>query len=143
VRPGVRMRGTEEKRAARAEPCSTGTVLVADDEELVLRVTENMLQSVGYEVVTATNGKKAVEELRRRTDSIGAVVLDATMPVMDGYEAFEELRRIRPGVGVVFTSGYAQQEISGRFAEEKNVCFLQKPYELEQLLDALCCVMET
>ena len=83
-----------------------GVVLLADDEAVVRDVGSEMLKSLGYTVVAARDGKEAVEVFASR-DDISFVILDLTMPRMDGEECFRELRRLRPGVRVIMSSGYS------------------------------------
>jgi CheY-like chemotaxis protein len=92
-----------------------------------------MLERLGFAVVTAGDGQEAVSVYRARADEIACVVLDLTMPRMDGEEAFRELRQVRPDVRVILSSGYNEQEVTQRFAGKGLAGFLEKPYRLETL----------
>ena len=83
--------------------------------------------------VVATDGQEALELYETRSEDIVLVLLDLTMPYMDGEEAFRQLRRINPKVRVVMTSGYTETEIAPRFAGKRLCGFLQKPYTLDTL----------
>ena len=83
------------------------------------------------------DGRAALEIYRARRDEIALVLLDLTMPHMDGTETFRELRRIDPSVRVVISSGYTESEIAPRFASERLSGFLQKPYALYALAQCL------
>ncbi|HJV36076.1 PAS domain-containing protein [Geomonas sp.] len=107
-----------------------GTVLLVDDEETIREVGKEMLQMLGFCVLTASDGQKGIDTFQRHAEQIACVLLDLTMPVMDGVQAFNELRRLQPEVRVVITSGYSEQEVSRKFAGEKGVAFIQKPYKL-------------
>ncbi|MDD5306610.1 MAG: response regulator [Deltaproteobacteria bacterium] len=109
-------------------------ILVIDDERIVREVAQNMLEAAGYRVITAADGPQGLSAFRKRPDEIAAVLLDNTMPRMDGAETFEELRRIRPDVKVILSSGYNEQEVTARFAGRGLAGFLQKPYDLKGLL---------
>ena len=128
---------------AEATPVAVGrlpqgtTVLVVDDEETIRTLARDMLLSLGMRVLLAEDGREAVELFRGAHDRIALVILDLTMPHMDGEEAYRELRRIDRDVKVVMTSGYNQQEVTQRFAGKGLVGFLQKPYNLSALLQVL------
>jgi PAS domain S-box-containing protein len=111
----------------------SGLILLVDDEESVRGVGRSMLERLGFAVVTAGDGQEAVSVYRARADEIACVVLDLTMPRMDGEEAFRELRQVRPDVRVILSSGYNEQEVTQRFAGKGLAGFLEKPYRLETL----------
>ncbi len=109
-----------------------GTILMVDDEESVLSVGKRMLELLGFSVLTAVNGIEAIAVFRENIESIVCVILDLTMPMMNGVETFKELNRIKPGVRVIISSGYSEYEISERFAGNNRVSgFVQKPYHFE------------
>ena len=110
-----------------------GTVLLVDDEETVRAVGKRMLEQVGFCVQVASDGREAVELFEEDGDDIVCVVLDLTMPHMDGEEAFRQLRRLRPKVKVVLSSGYNEQEVINRFAGKGLAGFIQKPYQSDAL----------
>ncbi|MBU0679366.1 MAG: PAS domain S-box protein [Verrucomicrobia bacterium] len=110
-----------------------GTVLLVDDEETVRVVAKRMLEKAGYDVLTAGDGRDAVETVKERGDSIDCVILDLTMPHMDGDQAFMAMREICPDIRVIVSSGYTEYEIAQRFASEDIAGFMQKPYELKAL----------
>jgi CheY-like chemotaxis protein len=120
----------------------SGVVLVADDEEDVRAVAQDTLEQHGFTIVTAKNGKEAVEAFRSHANELVAVLLDLTMPMMNGEEAFEKFRGIRVGVPVILSSGYTEQGATAHFAGEKPTAFVQKPYSPETLLRALRGVLE-
>lgn len=120
----------------------TGTVLLADDEEMVRQVGVGMLESLGFRVLTATDGQEAVEVFRTHMDEIRCVVLDLTMPRMDGEETFREIRRLHPGARVILTSGYNEQQVTQRFAGGGLSGFIQKPYKLNDFRSKLHQVLE-
>ena len=121
----------------------SGVILVVDDEEAVRIATKRMLEKLGFTVLTAEDGRAALEVFRGRADEIVAVLLDLTMPHLDGEETFRELRRIRPDVRVILSSGYNEQETTDRFAGKGLAGFLQKPYRVRQLGRKIRQVLET
>jgi len=114
-----------------------GTIWVGDDEESVRVMGTRMLERIGFEVLTAVDGREALDIYRARQEEIALVLLDLTMPDLDGEEAFRELRRIDPQVCVVMSSGYTESEIAPRFAGKRLSGFLQKPYTLDALTQCL------
>jgi signal transduction histidine kinase/CheY-like chemotaxis protein len=120
----------------------SGTVLLVDDDETVLTVAGMMLEHAGFEVVTATDGKEGLAVFREHRDRIVCVMLDLTMPHMDGEETFRELRRIDPEIRVILTSGYNEQDASSRFAGKGLAGFVKKPFEASKLLGTLRAVLE-
>jgi PAS domain S-box-containing protein len=114
-----------------------GHVLLADDEETIRAVSKRMLEKLGFEVALACNGEDAVEKYRAAPESFDAVILDLTMPKLDGEQTFRELRRIRPDVRVILSSGYNEQDVTQRFAGKRLAGFIQKPYKLEDFGEVL------
>ena len=113
------------------------TVLLVDDEPIIVEVAEQMLRSLGFQVRTAGSGREALEVYERQGDGIALVVLDMIMPDMGGGETFDRLRRIDPGVRVLLSSGYS---LDGEAKEILNLgCsgFIQKPFRLSDLSDVL------
>jgi CheY-like chemotaxis protein len=102
-------------------------VLLVDDERAVRQVTKRMLEKLGYEVVAVADGLQAVDAFQRHEGAFGVVLLDWTMPGMDGGETSERLRRIRPGVPIVFMSGSTGSEINDH-AEDGGARILRKPF---------------
>lgn len=115
-----------------------GTVLVADDEELVRIVLAEHLDFLGFDVVFAGDGRDAVARYRQHRGQLAAVLLDQTMPVMDGLEAARRIQAIGGEVPIVMLSGYARDdipfaEVGGRLPKSGIAEFIQKPFSLEDL----------
>ena len=119
-----------------------GTILLVDDEESVRNLGNRMLERLGFKVLIAVDGQQAVEAFRELHNEIVLVILDLTMPYMDGEETFRELRRIDPNVRVIMSSGYTESEIIPRFAGKRLSGFLQKPYTLDTLTQRLRDVLD-
>ena len=115
----------------------TGTILLVDDEESLLALGARMLEHLGFTVLTAADGLQAVDLYRERGKGIDLVLMDLTMPHMDGAEAFGELRRLNPQVRIVLASGYSHEDVASRFAGKGLDGVLQKPYTLLKLREAL------
>jgi PAS domain S-box-containing protein len=114
-----------------------GTVLVIDDESIVRGVIVRMLAALGFEVVEAVDGKQGIEEFAAQHARIPAVLMDLSMPEMDGEDAFREIRRIAADVPVLFMSGYDAQDALSRFADTGRSRFIQKPFSMDALAAAL------
>ncbi len=112
-------------------------ILVADDEDTVCAVGKQMLERLGFKAMTAPDGRAALELFRKHGDKIACVLLDLTMPHMDGEETFRELRLLRPSVRVILCSGYNEQDATQRFTGEGLAGFLQKPYTMMELREKL------
>jgi len=119
----------------------SGTVLLVDDEETARAVGRRMLERLGFEVLLASDGVAALEVLRGH-DEIGLVLLDLTMPRLGGEETLRELRGLRADVPVLLTSGYNEQESVGRFAGKGLAGFIQKPFQLGALREAVRAALE-
>ncbi|HBA88899.1 MAG TPA: hypothetical protein DCZ75_13225 [Geobacter sp.] len=109
-----------------------GKVLLVDDEETVRAIGSEMLRELGFEVLTADDGREALETFRSSSE-ISFIILDLTMPHLDGEQTFVELRKLDPGVRVIMSSGYNLQEVNHRFAGKGLAGFIQKPYNLSAL----------
>jgi CheY-like chemotaxis protein len=110
-----------------------GTVLLVDDESTIRIVGRNMLERLGFEVLVAENGERAVELYGEYCGGIQCVILDLTMPRMDGEETFRELRRLNCAAPIIITSGCSEHEVAERFAGRDVAGFLQKPYRMDNL----------
>jgi len=115
----------------------SGTILLVDDEEFVIEIGGRMLRHLGFSVLTARNGREALECYKASRDDIVCVLLDLTMPVMDGHEAYRELRTLNPDVCVVLSSGYNERDAIGQFNGKGLSGFIQKPYQMEDLRHVL------
>ncbi len=112
-----------------------GTILVIDDEETIRATASMMLESFGFTTLTAQDGQMGVQVFREQQDEICAVLLDMTMPNMNGEECFRALRAIDSDVVVILSSGYNQQDATNRFAGKGLAGFIQKPYLPDDLRD--------
>jgi two-component system, cell cycle sensor histidine kinase and response regulator CckA len=117
--------------------CGSGTVLVVDDEEAVCAVGKQMPAHMGFSVLAASDGHEALKMYREHADDIVCVLLDLTMPYMDGEEAFRAMQRLHPDVTVILCSGYNEQDATQRFAGKGLAGFIQKPYNMAALREKL------
>jgi two-component system cell cycle sensor histidine kinase/response regulator CckA len=110
-----------------------GRVLVVDDDDLVRATTRGVLEQEGFEVLEASDGALCLEVLRAQPGRIHLVLMDLTMPGMDGVETYQALRILDPEIRVVLTSGYNEQEAINRFVQGDLAGFLQKPFSAHDL----------
>ncbi|MBL8622841.1 MAG: response regulator [Myxococcales bacterium] len=120
-----------------APPPATGHVLVVDDEAMIRDIAARVLESGGYQVTTATDGVEALQLFAARPDAYVCVLLDMTMPRMNGEETFAALRKLAPEVRVVLSSGYTEQEATQRFIGKGLAGFIAKPWSADDLLAAI------
>ncbi len=129
--------GAEEAEIASAQKTpewrGQGTVLLVDDEETVRSTVSRLLGAIGFQTVRASDGVDGVAKFAAEPDRFQLVVLDLTMPGMDGDAALREMRVIRPSLRVLLISGYNEQEVAARFAGQQVGGFLQKPFTLDAL----------
>jgi PAS domain S-box-containing protein len=126
-----------EKPAPPQNERGTGTILVVDDEPALRSLAKAILERNGYQVLLAKDGREAVETFRRNADTITAILLDITMPVMDGKEAFYLIRGIRADVPILVTTGYSESTTMELFEAGAVVEFVQKPYSAARLCERI------
>ncbi len=109
------------------------TLLVVDDEDLVLNVAANMLEKLGYTVLKAHNGAEAIDIFKAQRDEIQMLVLDIIMPGMNGGEVYDKIKAINPDVKVLLSSGYSVDGQAIELLERGCEGFVQKPFTMEEL----------
>ena len=124
----------EPKRPEQHTTNTANTVLVIDDEEPVREAITDILSTIGVTVLTAPDGRVGLDLYEENKDVIGLVLVDLQMPVMDGVETIEALTTMNPEIKIVLSSGYSETEVSGRFSGNAPSAFLQKPYDLNRLI---------
>lgn len=134
--------GDQSARLARTENGSdswrgSGTALLVDDEETIRDIGREMLQELGFDVLTACDGREALQVYLSHRKEISVVVLDLTMPHLDGEQCFRELRQIDPAVQVIMCSGFSESQVTQKFVGKGLAGFVQKPYKLAELSKAL------
>ena len=113
------------------------TVLLIDDEEMILDVGHDLLEKLGYEVLAAKSGTEAVEIYRTNQGKIDIVILDMVMPEMGGGDAYEKLKEIDPGVKVLLSSGYSIDSQASKILSRGCDGFIQKPFDIISLSSEL------
>ena len=120
----------------------SGTVLVVDDEKSVLKICATMVKLCGFSTITASDGAEAVKTFRQRSDEIDLILMDLTMPNMDGVAAMHELRSIKPDIKIILSSGFNEQELDERISDQNPSGFIRKPYSMSNLETELRRVMQ-
>lgn len=113
-----------------------GRILLVDDEEVVRTVAAELLKELGFTPVVAGSGAEAIETFKNNQDLL-AIILDLTMPGMDGEECFRALRGIDPEVKVIMSSGFSEQDVVQKFPGKELAGFIQKPYTLKALKEVM------
>ncbi len=109
------------------------TVLVVDDEEIVRNIARDLLTSIGYKVLEASDGASAVDVFKANRMDIGLVLLDVVMPRMGGVQAATLIREASPDIPIVFVTGYDQDSVLTGVEGWKNIAILSKPYRAKQI----------
>ena len=131
----VRVYLPAEKRLVRdngvasADLSGTQTLLMVDDEDLLLTMGKTILSSYGYRVLTANGGQKALDILGQKDTTVDLVITDLVMPAMSGRELVEHIRRVSPATRIICTSGYVWPA-----GQETDGAYLQKPFTSQELL---------
>lgn len=114
-----------------------GTILLVDDEETVILVSKDMLEVLGYSVLTAASGQDGIDLYEKNQDKIDLVMLDLIMPDMGGEQTFARLRGIKPTVSVMLTSGYSLDGRATKMLQQGCKGFLHKPFTINVLSQKL------
>lgn len=118
------------------------TILLVDDEAMVVDVTKELLKSMGYAVIAANGGEQAISELSTMADSVDLVILDMIMPGMDGSATFDRIREMQPAIPVILSSGYALDGKADEIMKRGCSGFIQKPYTISKLSDKIRTVLD-
>jgi two-component system cell cycle sensor histidine kinase/response regulator CckA len=111
----------------------TETVLLVDDDELVIDVSQQLLEKLGYNVLTADNGHEAIEIYQRHNHEISLVIIDMIMPDLNGGETYDELKTINPNIKALLSSGYSMDGLAQDILNRGCNGFIQKPFNIKKL----------
>jgi PAS domain S-box-containing protein len=124
----------EKSMSERIKPADReSTIMIVDDEEIILDVVNTVLEEAGMNVITARNGQEAIEIFRNHEGKIDLVIVDMSMPGLDGVETFMRLRKIDPGLKVILSTGYTHER-KQEFLDMGFVGCLKKPYKINDIL---------
>ena len=113
------------------------TVLIVDDEEVVLQTAKDALERHGYSILTAENGAAGIDVLEREKHRVSLIVLDLSMPGMSGQQALPRFRAVKPDVPVIVSSGFSEIEALRVFEGQRVAGFIQKPYTVNRLVEKI------
>ena len=111
----------------------TETVLFVDDEDIVIGVGQQMLERLGFSVITARNGQEAVDVYKNSLDDIDLVLLDMIMPGLEAGDTYDKLKAINPAIKVILSSGYSLDQRAGAIIDRGCNGFIQKPFNMKNL----------
>ncbi len=123
----------QEKELALKILKGTETILLVDDEEMIIEVNQEILKALGYNPMIARSGKKAIEIYKNNIDKINMVIMDMIIPGMSGKEAYDGLKKIDPKIKVLLSSGYSISGQAAEILEQGCNGFIQKPFKLREL----------
>ena len=119
----------------------SGTILLADDEPVVRLIGKGILEHLGFQVILAGDGQEAVDLFTRSEmegeERVVCVILDLSMPKLDGFEVFREIRGLQAKVPIIISSGYDEQEVIVKLVREKLAGFIPKPYDIKTMATRL------
>jgi CheY-like chemotaxis protein len=129
----------------RQKKVATGseTILLVDDERMILEVGRQLLEAMGYEVLTAANGKQAVDIYETQKNDIDLLILDVIMPEMNGSAVYDRIKHINPKIKVLVSSGYSVQGQAEEMLGRGCNGFIQKPFHIGQLSKSIREVLQT
>ncbi len=130
-------KGARQKKLSERLLKGTETVLVVEDEEMLLDVSRQMLMAIGYEVMVARTGKEAIDIYDKKKDDIDMVILDMVMPDMSGGEAYDRLKEVKPDIKVLLSSGYGLEDEARQTLARGCNGFIQKPFSIKQLSEKI------
>jgi len=139
--PASEKEAVREKTVPAAMLKGTGTILLIDDEKMILDVGRELLEELGYTVLSALSGREALDIFQKNSDEIDLVIMDMIMPGLGGGETFDRLRAINPNIKVLLSSGYSVNGQASKILQRGCDGFIQKPFNLNQLAEKIGKIM--
>jgi two-component system cell cycle sensor histidine kinase/response regulator CckA len=124
-------------------PAVRPLVVLVEDEELIRRLLERVLESAEYEVLVAANGEQALRMIDTRAGEIAVLLTDLVMPGMSGLELARAAREARPDLPVLCMSGYSEQTLRDRGGDGDEVDFIEKPFAPGELTDRIAALLRS
>jgi len=131
--PASEKQAVKEKEIDEELVSGTETILFVDDEDMIIEVAQGVVESLGYNVLTARGGKEAIEVYKNNQHKIDMVILDMIMPQMDGGEVFDKLKKINPDIKALLSSGYSINGQATEILDRGCNGFIQKPFNMADL----------
>ena len=133
ILPASSKKIVKEKMLQKEIVKGTETILLVDDEDMIIDVGCDILKKLGYEVLTTKSGKEAIEIYRIKQKQIDLVILDMVMPEMDGGDTYDRLRDVNPDIRVLLSSGYSINGHAEKILSRGCDGFIQKPFDIKHL----------
>jgi nitrogen-specific signal transduction histidine kinase/CheY-like chemotaxis protein len=142
--PAARAERPERDMAQKeaAWPSKGGTILIVDDEPLILQYCQEMIKSLGFSVFAAMTAEEAIQIYRKHNQHIDIAILDMVMPKINGLQLFGTLQTINPKIKTIITTGYALDSRISEIIEKNSHQYLKKPYTRDQLAHAIADLMD-
>jgi CheY-like chemotaxis protein len=118
-------------------PSLRGTILLVDDEEMVLSIGVQMIEKLGHTVMGASSGHEAVRIYRENNQTIDVIILDMVMPDLSGGDAVETIKGINPNVRILLSSGYGRNAKANEIIEKGCDGFIPKPFSMRELSESI------
>jgi PAS domain S-box-containing protein len=139
--PASEKEAVREKTPPTAMLKGTGTILLIDDEKMILDVGRELLEELGYTVLSALSGREALDIFQKNSNKIDLVIMDMIMPGMGGGETFDRLKAINPNIKVLLSSGYSVNGQASKILHRGCDGFIQKPFNLNKLAEKIGKIM--
>lgn len=136
------MAGFVRSKNASEEKTPRQTILLVDDEEMAVTLLKRLMCDAGFHVITAQSGFECLDLFRRGPHNFDAVLLDLTMPFMDGEETFARLREIRADIPIVLCAGFVEQDKLDRMLQAGLSGFLRKPFSPDEVVNHVRTILE-
>ena len=140
--PASKRRAQEAVKTVERLTKGTGTVLLVDDEEVIIEVGKELLKTMGYRVLIAKDGEEAIAIYKKHLDDIDIVVLDMVMPNMGGGEAYDRMKEINPDIKVLLSSGFSIDGEASEILARGCSGFIQKPFTMKELSGRVSKILE-
>ncbi len=131
----------EPNKPMAVQPNIGNTILLVEDEPLILKYSREMVQSLELQVIAVDNGKEALQIFEERGKDIDVVILDMIMPGLDGWAVFQRLKKADPQIRVIITSGYTADQRIDQIVSDQRHAYLNKPYTREELAGTIAAVL--
>ena len=133
----------EEPKISETVLNGSGTILLVDDEDMILEIGAKMLEAIGYDVFTAKSGKEAIDVYRKNRERISLVILDMIIPGMNGGETYDRLKKLNPDIKAILSSGYSINGEATKILDRGCSGFIQKPFSIKQLSQKIREILDT
>jgi CheY-like chemotaxis protein len=118
---------------------SSQNILLIDDDHIVAKTAEKLINRCGYNVITAATGKEGIDLFKKSRQYIKCILLDLTMPEMTGWDVLKKIRTLESTIKIIVMSGMDKEEINNTLKNYSNTQFLQKPFTMQKLKKAIEC----